>query len=353
MAKQKSSLTGIKEIARKANVSIGTVDRVLHDRGGVSEKTSAKIKKIVAEMDYRPNVLGRQLASGKVTFLVTLIPAVSSETSFWEAPLKGIEQAEEEILQYKVKIEKLFFDQDDHHSFVKQTNKILKMKPDGVLLAPSFVEESIRFTEQCNKLNIPYVFIDSDIPRQSSLSYVGPDLFRSGYCAADLVSYLVKKNEKVLLVNISKEIENEHHLLRKGEGFQTFFQDHNFPVKIVKTDIKSVDYKVVKRALDKVLEENDDTRLIFVTNSKVSLVANYFKQTGKSMLLIGYDFVKENIGFLQNGTINFLICQKSGEQAYRGVMTLYKHLVLELPVEGTVYMPIDVIMKTNYEFYDN
>ena len=45
-------LVGVKEIARRANVSIGTVDRVLHNRTGVSKKTKHKILEIIKELDY-------------------------------------------------------------------------------------------------------------------------------------------------------------------------------------------------------------------------------------------------------------------------------------------------------------
>jgi len=59
----KKEVSGVKEIARRAKVSIGTVDRVLHNREGVSEKTKTKINKIIQELDYQPNILARRLAS--------------------------------------------------------------------------------------------------------------------------------------------------------------------------------------------------------------------------------------------------------------------------------------------------
>ena len=41
----------IKDVAKRAGVSIGTVDRVIHNRGRVSEKTQKKVLKICREMD--------------------------------------------------------------------------------------------------------------------------------------------------------------------------------------------------------------------------------------------------------------------------------------------------------------
>lgn len=343
-----NKLTGVKEIARRAGVSIGTVDRVLHQRPGVSVSTRDKINQIIKEINYQPNLLARRLASNKTIHFVTLIPKVSVETSFWEAPLKGIERAESEIKQYNVKVEKYFFDQDDRSSFVKETQKILKKKVDGILLVPDFIEEAISFTNKCQKLNIPFVFIDSDIPSQPSLSYIGPHLYESGSVAASLASYLIGSKDRILIVHISTEIENQHHLLRKEEGFRKYFNDRKFPNKIEKIDISKVSYDAVKNSMDLILRKYQDIKVIYVTNSKVSIVAHYLKEHKKNILLIGYDLVKENIEYLEGEIINFLICQKPGEQAYRGVMALYRRVVLKLPVEQYTFMPKDIIMKTNY-----
>lgn len=353
MAKKNNQLSGVKEIARRAKVSIGTVDRVIHNRTGVSPKTKERVNQIIKEINYKPNLLGRILASKKTFHFASLIPKVSAETSFWEAPLKGIETAESEIRQYNIHIHKYFYDQNDKESFVSETQKILKEEVDGILLAPTFIEESINFTNRCRKLNIPYVFIDSDIPDQPSLSYIGPDLYHSGYLAANLSSYLIKKNDKILIVNVSTEIENHHHLLRKEEGFRGYIKSHDLQNPLEKVDIRKTSYNAIKKVLDQVLSNHNDIRLMFVTNSKVSRVAHYLKESNLNIKLIGYDFVKENIGYLNEEVIDFLICQKPGEQAYKGIMTLYKHLVLKLPVEEYMYMPIDIIMKTNKDFYNN
>ncbi len=49
------------EIAKRAGVSIGTVDRVLHNRGRVSEETRQRINAIISEEGYQPNPLARHL----------------------------------------------------------------------------------------------------------------------------------------------------------------------------------------------------------------------------------------------------------------------------------------------------
>ena len=53
----------IKDIAERAGCSIGTVDRVIHNRGKVSEPVKDRILQIMKELDYKPNVNARVLAS--------------------------------------------------------------------------------------------------------------------------------------------------------------------------------------------------------------------------------------------------------------------------------------------------
>lgn len=346
-------LTGVKEIARRANVSIATVDRVIHNRKGVSVETKEKINKLIDELNYKPNLLAQRLASRKTLRLATLIPESSKETSFWDAPLKGIEQAGSEIEQFGIVLDKYFYDQNAIESFVKQTKAILESNADGILLGPSFIDESVTFTNKCRELNIPYVLIDSDLPNKGRLSYIGPHLYHSGYMAGHLMSYLITENEKLLIVNISREIDNRQHLLKKEEGLRAYFKDCKQPVEIIKLDINDVSDRSIQVSIAKALNEYADIKVVFVTNSRVSKVASFIEKSNHKVILIGHDFLPENVEYLKKGVIDFLICQKPQQQAYRGVMSLYQHLAFGSAVEKVYFMPIDILTKENADFYRN
>ncbi|MDD4076288.1 MAG: helix-turn-helix domain-containing protein, partial [Eubacteriales bacterium] len=53
----------IKQIAVKAGVSRGTVDRVLHNRGGVKPDIAEHVRMIAQELGYKPNRAARLLAA--------------------------------------------------------------------------------------------------------------------------------------------------------------------------------------------------------------------------------------------------------------------------------------------------
>ncbi|SKC98065.1 LacI family transcriptional regulator [Chitinophaga ginsengisegetis] len=350
---KEAALVGVKEIARRANVSIGTVDRVLNNRTGVADKTREKVLEIIKDLDYQPNIMARRLASKRLLHLAVLIPAASGETGYWNAPLNGIRQAAASIRDFGVTVEIYFFDQNDKTTFTARANEILKKEYQGILLAPMFEEESLNFTKKCRAKKIPFVFINSDIETAGSLTYIGPDLYQSGYLAAHLISYLVREGQQVLIVNISREMDLHHHLLRKEEGFRAYYKTHPADIQIRKTDIRQTDYKSVKSKLHKALAKTP-VDIIFVTNSRVATVGRYLEEAGLGHIkLIGYDFLAENIDYLRKSVIDFLICQKPQEQGHKGIMALYDHLVHGAVIEQQQYMPIDIITRENYLNYRN
>ena len=71
----------IKDIARLAGVSVGTVDRVLHSRSGVSAASREKVEEILQQLNYQPNMYASALASNKKYRFACLFPAHAEKTT--------------------------------------------------------------------------------------------------------------------------------------------------------------------------------------------------------------------------------------------------------------------------------
>ncbi|WP_273274491.1 LacI family DNA-binding transcriptional regulator [Maribacter polysiphoniae] len=339
---------GIREIAKRANVSIGTVDRVIHKRKGVSEKTRLKILKIIEELDYQPNVLASRLASKKIYRIGVLVPSASKETDFWNAPIKGMKRAAEEIKQYGVEIYYCFFQLHSRDSFLTQIDYLWKKEVHGVILSPLFKEDARQFVADCNKRKLPLVYIDSYLEDQKALSYIGFNLNDSGRQVAQLFDFCLNGKDKILVANISWKIDDFHI----EQGFRSYFIDKGSTRPIIKVDIRHTDYAYIKDSLQNLLKEHTDIKGIFVTNSRVNIVAKIMEDIGrKDIFIIGYDMTEENLKHLKKGTIHFLICHKPEFQGYQGIMTLYQYLVLGADVKEMQYMPIDILTNQNYQYY--
>jgi len=218
--KNSSSLPGIKDIALMAGVSIGTVDRVLHNRGRVSEATRIKVKEIAQKINYRPNMIARSLVINKERTIAILIPDQLDE--FWKQAWKGVTGVLKKWEQFRIIIEPFFYSVDDRSSFEKASSEIIKRKPDGLVMAPVFLEEGSKLYEHCIATSIPVVMFDTMIPGAKPLSVIGTDSFQSGMAAAELLQMTASKKGRFLILHFDEEVLNSPHMQEKEKGFLAF-----------------------------------------------------------------------------------------------------------------------------------
>ncbi len=346
---------GIKEIARKANVSIATVDRVIHKRGGVARKTQEIILSIIDKFDYQPNILASRLRSNKTYSLGILIPQVSENTDFWAAPFQGVKKAQDEIGQFGIDVKTYFFKLSHKSSFTEQAELLLADNPDGVVIAPLFISEASTLSDTLAEMNIPYVYIDTDIPDQKNITYIGPHIYESGSVAGQLALYGMRENGgEVLVVNHTSITTDGQHIKEIERGFVDYIRKVNESIHIHSLNLHGVNSETLEVKLTKYFIDHPDIQVVFVTNSRVFKVANVLKKQGyHDKILIGFDNIGENIKALKDNVIDFLICHEPEEQGYRSVMNLYQNILLSQKIDKVQYMPIDIITKGNCDFYSN
>ena len=66
---------------------------------------------------------------------------------------------------------------------------------------------------------------------------------------------------------------------------------------------------------------------------------------------MGYDMVARNAESLHKGNISFLIAQHAYMQGYSCIDALFRVIVLKKKIQPVNYMPIELIMKENIDFY--
>lgn len=86
----KMSVT-IKDVAKAAGVSVATVSRVLNNSAAVSEDTAAEVNKVIKEMGYSPNFLGRNLRKCETNNILVILP--STEHTVYSDIIKGMQDA--------------------------------------------------------------------------------------------------------------------------------------------------------------------------------------------------------------------------------------------------------------------
>lgn len=162
----------IKDIAKAAGVSIGTVDRVLHNRGNVSEDALKRVNEVLDKNEYHPNLIARSLGSKRDYKIAALLPNHLND-DYWGLAYQGIELAKPEWLHYSVHIVAYEFDPDLASSFQEASSKALKSKPDGVLIAPILYNETFPFFKNLADKAIPFVLFNTNIIESNALSFIG------------------------------------------------------------------------------------------------------------------------------------------------------------------------------------
>ncbi|MEJ7677168.1 MAG: substrate-binding domain-containing protein [Segetibacter sp.] len=343
----------IKDIAKKAGVSAGTVDRVIHNRGRVSKKVKEDVLKILNEMNYEPNLMARALGSRKVYNLAALIPDPSSD-SFWNAPKSGIEKAEKDLKQYGIVVKQYIFNPYDAGSFIEKANAISENNADGIILSPIFYRESLLFFEKWKNQNIPFVLFNTQIAEYDPLSYIGQDSLQSGYLAGKLIHYGQPDPCSVLIAHIDEEISNAAHLITKEQGFRNYFSENKLEEKynILRIELNRCTKTTFSKKLDEIISSAPDLASIFVTTSKAHDIVDYLEEKKiKNIKIIGYDLISENIQYLNNGAISFLINQNPKGQGYWGINHLADYLVFKKKVPAIKYLPLDIVTKENLNYY--
>lgn len=341
----------IKDIALRAGVSIGTVDRVLHKRGEVSVETKAKIQQIIDELDYRPNLLASSLASKRSILFASLIPRAVSEDSYWIKPQMGIEKAMGQIRAYGVKIQQFYFEMDNSASFSAEADKLIQSSPDGVMLAPWAKREALQLTRKLDERKIPYIFIDAALLEAHPISFVAQSSFDSGFLAAKLLDWGTLEESLVLLIHVARELDNASHLQQRERGFMHYFENKKSSRRIVTMEISGNGDEIVKH-LEELGIEPCDVKGLFVTNSKVHLAAECFKSLCAEPKIVGYDLIPQNVKLLKEGKIDFLICQKPEVQGFQAIHLLFDFLVKKEKIKKENYTSIDLITKENIDFYN-
>ena len=342
----------IKDIAQMAGVSAGKVDRVLHNRGDVSQKSKEKVQKVLDEINYQPNVFAIGLAAKKKYTITCMIPYYV-EHDYWHSVATGIERARQELRPFNVSVDYLHYKHGDRKSYQDACQKIEKSNTDALLLAPNFREDTLSMLAYLKDKNIPFAFIDFDIEEAKALKYIGQDSYKSGYIAAKILMRNYQQGQELILfLNNNKDNPAEIQMKRRLEGFMKYISEEHKDIAIHEVILNKNNPEKNNEILSDFFRKHPKATLGAVFNSRVYQVGHYLREKRQNMTgLIGYDLLRNNTELLKSGEVTYLIGQRPGLQGYCGVKTLCDNIVFKKSVEPLKYMPIDILIKENIDFY--
>ncbi len=336
----------IKDIAEMAGVSAGTVDRVLHNRGNVSEPARKAVEKVLKKVDYKPNIHISSL-SIKRTYEIVVTTPQDFKGEYWEKVHDGIKRAQEFYERLSISLTFLTYDQYTIYSCQDVFTRVLLISPDAVIIGPTYLGESIEFAKKLKEKEIPFVFLDSFIDGCSPLAYYTANHQLCGALMSKLLLSLIDKDNELAVLQTKRIGEQSANtsLLRR-EGVFSYLEKVGYKKEVHMLPFTAYDAVKNENDILRFFHDNKNVKGVIVLNSQGSVVANILNNNGiNDVKIVSIDLTDSNVQALKNGFIDFLIDQHPDYQGYMAMKSLLEFLVLKLEPEQANYMPLNIVTK--------
>jgi LacI family transcriptional regulator len=227
----------IRDIAKLAGVSRGTVDRVLHNRGRVDPEVEQRIKAIVRECNYQPSRAAQQLSMRKQKLRIGFVCRID-QNGFWSIVIRSADKAEQELAEYGITIEKRYFDYCQPETQLEMINELVALDISALVIVPLDDPLIRQRLQELSDQGIVVILLQSEISGFSPFCYIGSDYYIGGRTAAGLLhNFTAGRPAKILLLNGSKYLSS--HRLRRS-GFLDELNTYHAPHELIESgDITS------------------------------------------------------------------------------------------------------------------
>lgn len=261
-------MTGIKEVARKAGVSISTVSNVMNETKPVSSELKARVNDAIYELQYEVNPVGRGLKSNKTNQVGVIVPSFNQV--YFPAILQGIHEAG---IKYGYTIS--VFETNGDVEQEKQHVKFLRHSwADGIILASYANNENISDRNYIRSLsnignrkkNIPVVSLESIL--DTSIDAVIVDNKKA---ASTAVTHLISQGHKKI-AHIAAPLKFQIGTLRLKGYTETIL---GAGLNIDESLICEGDYSPISgyHCMKELLEKQKDFSAVFAANDQMAIGA--------------------------------------------------------------------------------
>lgn len=346
--------TTIKEIAQLAGVSIGTVDRALHNRGRIDPGVAQRIRKIAKELDYKPNSIAQGLSACSRRFRIAVVFHRKSLDVFFQDVLQGIEIGREEAAEASVEVDLFYGEAFSFESQLELLEKVEQEQYNALIIVPiNHDRVKARINALC-QAGIPVILLTNIVDRCDFLSFVGCDYTQSGQIAAGLLNMIHPEPGKLLY--LSPPLKMLGHILRinglKDQLCKSYPQIELSEIcELTGSDIK--DYEIAWHAL----KRNPDLDMIVCpgagSNGHMKAIEEFFST--RHVKVISYDYSKDTDRYIRNRLITATLIQYPKQQGYFAVKTALGRLLdpKNFVAEKFQHLPTGIFFLENLDNLDS
>ena len=338
----------IKDIAKAANVSRGTVDRALNDRGGVNPDVAAQIKAIAAELGYKPNTIAKALAThANPIRLGVLINSLGNP--FFDKVLDGIRHAQENLRDFGINVEIRKIRGYDPQRQLHEIKLLRDTDIDGMIITPVSDEKVRSELNSMIRNGIQVVCCNLDIDDVNYQAYVGCDYYCSGQTAGEIIG-ATTHGEANLAVITSSHALYYHEMRVKGcESVLQQYPNIHICEYIEAGDDEDISYHEVKR----LLKQNKKIDILyFVTGGTTGgLQAIHELDQEERLKVYTFDQIPAVIDDLKSGLVVATIDQQPFAQGEISLRTLFESILSrQTPARKRIITELNIKNRYNISY---
>jgi LacI family transcriptional regulator len=339
---------GIHLIAEMASVSIGTVDRALHGRGGIKESTRQRILQIARQISYTPNLAARALSVAKASARIGV--CIPREIHFFYDQLWG------GVLDEARRVEQLgiqFLHRPVHALGEGDTNafkELLQAGVDGIIVTAGNPKGLTPLINAAEEKGVRVVCVSTDAPESRRSSIVCVEPWLNGCLAGELMGKFVPPSSKVAIV--AGMLSAEDHR-KKTDGFSEAFPHHCPGGKVISVIEGHEDEDESFQKTFDLLRRVPSIAGLYVNTVNCLPVCRALAARGLAgkVKLITTDLFSEMASYFQRGTITASIYQQPHRQGQIAVHLMTDHLTNKVPLPPAMHLSPGVVMSSNLSLF--
>lgn len=339
---------GITEIARMAHVSIGTVDRALLGRKGVSQSTRDRILAIAEAVGYKPNLAARILSTGRTQVRVGV--CIPREVHYYfDQLLNGIldEARRFEHLGIKLRLKR------PERLGVGEVDSLSALVADGVralIIAPGDPEGLAPLIDEGESKGMRVICVDTDVQASCRSTVVSVDAEVSGRLAAELMSWFLDPGAEVAIITGLSNVELHR---QKTTGFSELFPQICDGGRIVETVDTPEDEDETMRECFALFERRKSLSGIYIRTGNCLPICRAISVLGLGgkVHVIASDLFKEMVPYFENGIIQASINGRPYMQGQMAMRVLVDHLVQGHRLPPRHCLNPQVVLRSNVHLF--
>lgn len=337
----------IQDIADRAGVSRGTVDRVLHNRPNVSPEIYNRVLELIKSTGYGKHALRLQEPERHI---MVLLPG----SGWFDADLKrewlrGVEDARLLIEPHGFVVEISECETDLPEEMLERIQLRQKQGMDGLVISARNIPATQNAIDHLAESGIPVLTYNSDIPGSKRICFIGQDYYRSGQVAGNLIGKYIGASDDILVVAGNLEIDAHR---KRVDGFYQYFEHTGRPLARVQVVESYNDYILTHKLVTDFFKKNSRCRAVYMANESVAACAQSVDECGYSQraMIVGNDLTAVTRRLLKNGSVDFIIEQNIYWQGYRPLMLLHNFILNHEEPKPFEALPLQIICSENMDF---